>query len=1083
MNETFLLATADQDQLEQNILNQVENDAKEREKALEEKRLESTRKKIRDLTNDVDNLQDEMQNKSSAQVRQSQKRLGRLEDRIQELQTDEAAILERMVSGPSSVTTSREDKRQELIRLGKITPFANMNAVSTASTSSTTMRFSIPDTTGTTPGAGPQHYSRKRKARDREGSEDLDIDDLGSDDKSGSEYTEESDNKALAAARGMDSAEVSDGSIESDTASQEGDDGDESAYTRRLARWNKRQQRRETVEEEDAGGGELEGGYTIPETINGSLFDYQRTCIQWLWELHNQDAGGIVGDEMGLGKTIQIISFLAGLAESNLLNGPVLIVCPATVLRQWVKEFHKWWPPFRVMILHSTGSGMTSGGKTKDSGTDESAYEEDDDLPSAKPTKKSAGLPETVAVKRARTLIQRVIKQGHILMTTYAGIRIYSHLLLPVEWAYCILDEGHKIRNPDADITLVCKQIKTPHRIILSGTPIQNNLTEIWSLFDFVFPGRLGTLPVFQTQFAAPINIGGYANASNVQVQTAHKCAVVLRDLISPYLLRRMKVDVAKQLPAKREQVLFCRLTDQQRKAYEKFLKSDEVSSILQGRRHALYGIDILRKICNHPDLLIPRAESTVDDYGALERSGKLKVVSNLLEVWRREKHRVLLFCQTRQMLDIVEIFVKATAYRFFRMDGNTAIKNRMTMVDEFNRNQDIFLFLLTTKVGGLGINLTGADRVIIFDPDWNPSTDVQARERAWRVGQKKDVHIYRLMMAGTIEEKIYHRQIFKQFLTNKILKDPRQRRFFKSNDLSDLFSLAPADMEGTETSDLFQGTDADLNSTSQTASNHGRRHRHIASSPRGNVSRTQDTSEDHIRSSINTDAPAATNSESNNGGSDESNILRDIFASTGIHSALKHDAIVDASSPEMILVEKEASRVAKEAVAALRQSRKRLRQSEGVHIPTFTGRHGTAGAPSVAKRRFGQVQSGSLVGNVIGPNNAGASNAPSGSQRILANLRRRTGEDDVTERSDLESDTTRRTSEDGLINKIREHFIAHGGEVSTEQLLSKFAKNTKGADAIVFKRMLRGIASMRRSTDEREGNKPAMWVLNPDFR
>jgi DNA excision repair protein ERCC-6 len=165
-------------------------------------------------------------------------------------------------------------------------------------------------------------------------------------------------------------------------------------------------------------------------------------------------------------------------------------------------------------------------------------------------------------------------------------------------------------------------------------------------------------------------------------------------------------------------------------------------------------------------------------------------------------------------MLDILERFVNEIGdLEYRRMDGSTAIGIRQTIVDEFNNNKSIDVFLLTTRVGGLGINLTGADRVIIFDPDWNPSTDIQARERAWRLGQKREVTIYRLMTSGTIEEKIYHRQIFKQFLTNKILKDPKQRRFFKMNDLHDLFSLAGSDAEGTETGDMFAGTEMSFSS------------------------------------------------------------------------------------------------------------------------------------------------------------------------------------------------------------------------------------------------------------------------------
>ena len=386
-----------------------------------------------------------------------------------------------------------------------------------------------------------------------------------------------------------------------------------------------------------------------------------------------------------------------------------------------------------------------------------------------------------------------------------------------------MLDEGHKIRNPDAKVTLAVKQLATPHRLILSGSPMQNNLKELWSLFDFIYPGKLGTLPVFLQQFSGPITVGGYANASTVQVATAFKCATVLRDTISPYLLRRMKEDVKKHinLPEKNEQVLFCRLTDQQRSLYKAYIEGDQTKSILNGQLKVFVGLIALRKICNHPDLFSggPKyTEGEVEEgerdreyeFGFYKRSGKMVVVHSLLKLWRKQGHRVLLFSQSQMMLTIIESYVKQH-YKYLRLDGKTPVGSRQKLITEFNEG-DHFVFILTTKVGGLGVNLTGANRVLIFDPDWNPSTDTQARERSWRIGQDRNVTIYRLMTAGTIEEKIYHRQIFKQFLVNRILKDPKQRRFFKSNDLYELFTLSEATEEdNTETSAIFAGTGANI--------------------------------------------------------------------------------------------------------------------------------------------------------------------------------------------------------------------------------------------------------------------------------
>ncbi|GFR85606.1 DNA excision repair protein ERCC-6 [Elysia marginata] len=306
------------------------------------------------------------------------------------------------------------------------------------------------------------------------------------------------------------------------------------------------------------------------------------------------------------------------------------------------------------------------------------------------------------------------------------------------------------------------------------------------------------------------------------QVETAYRCACVLRDTINPYLIRRMKADVKQNLnlPGKNEQVLFCRLTDEQKNVYQEYLESRECNAILQGKFQIFAGLIMLRKICNHSDLstgglqLFNQGPSDLleDQFGHWSRSGKMIVVEALLRLWKKQDHRVLLFTQSKTMLCILEKFVQQQGYRYLTMDGGTSISARQPLIDQYNKDQSIFVFLLTTRVGGLGVNLTGADRVIIFDPDWNPSTDTQARERAWRIGQQRQVTIYRLLTSGTIEEKIYHRQIFKQFLTNRILKDPKQRRLFKSQDMYELFTLGSQDnQQGTETSALFAGTGSDV--------------------------------------------------------------------------------------------------------------------------------------------------------------------------------------------------------------------------------------------------------------------------------
>ena len=257
---------------------------------------------------------------------------------------------------------------------------------------------------------------------------------------------------------------------------------------------------------------------------------------------------------------------------------------------------------------------------------------------------------------------------AYTFVTTYENVRRNPDIWTNHPWSYIVMDEAQKIRNPDADITLVCKRLRTPHRLALSGTPIQNDLRELWSLFDFVLPGRLGTLHAFENEFADPIKRGGYSNASPMQVQLAYRCALVLRDLIKPYLLRRLKTDIKEvnRMPGKKEQVLFCRLSSRQRMMYEAFLQSDEVKQILRGSLQMLGAITMLRKICNHPDLVCPpdqfsldafvrrgsfaeadlaqdysdEDDSLVDEGSLTDRSGKLEVLAKILPLWKKQGHR-----------------------------------------------------------------------------------------------------------------------------------------------------------------------------------------------------------------------------------------------------------------------------------------------------------------------------------------------------------------------------------------------------------------------------------------------------------
>lgn len=908
--------------------------------------------------------------------------------------------------------------------------------------------------------------------------------------------------------------EVSDEDYEVDEEDESWSEGEEERPKKR----SKKSKALLKHHEEDGSEGEeglseedvvLDGGLKLPAKIYNKLFDYQKTGVKWLWELHCQNAGGIIGDEMGLGKTIQVLVFLAGLHNSGMYI-PSIVICPVTLLRQWKREAKKWYPAFNVEILHD--SGLLSPQKTSKKKKGKAKRESGDDYEEEESDFSEEELQETaVAVTKENkwdALIDRVIQSSDgILLTTYEQLRIVRDKLLDFNWGYAILDEGHRIRNPDAAVTLVCKQLQTVHRIIMTGAPIQNRLTELWSLFDFVFPGKLGVLPVFQAQFALPIAIGGYSNATPLQVSTAYRCAVVLRDLIMPYLLRRMKSDVDAQLPKKTEHVLFCSLTKDQRAAYRAFLASSEVEQIFDGNRNSLYGIDILRKICNHPDLLEREQGSAHPDYGNPERSGKLVVLAQILDLWKTQGHRVLLFSQTQQMLDIIENYVTAKGFVYRRMDGNTPVKQRMALIDEFNEGDHVFIFILTTKVGGLGTNLIGANRVVIFDPDWNPSTDMQARERAWRIGQTREVVIYRLITRGTIEEKVYHRQIYKHFLTNKILRDPQQRRFFKARDMRDLFTLQEENAV-TETSTLFAevGGNIEMDKKKNDVDRNLQKTR-----VNGRKGRTR--SKDLEDSALNNDRPEQKDKVKEDDGEpqeEESRILKNLFEANGIHSAMDHDAILGVHESEKAMIDHEASRVAERAALALQQSR-RLRSSENVAVPTWTGRSGTAGAPAAVRQRFGSTSNSRLVSSSSTPSQsqtrsgespgmesvAGASAGRAfTSADLLARMRERklgtpgASRNEPTEAGPSSRPTTSRppsgTGRNGpvpaaqpevLIRQLCTFIQKEGGSAASSHVVNQFRDRISSRDVPLFRQLLKQIAVLQK------GSQESKWVLKPEYQ
>ncbi|KAG2393095.1 hypothetical protein C9374_009672 [Naegleria lovaniensis] len=1006
------VSTFTTEDIERNVMDEMNKKIEENEKQLakkEQSKIESLKAKIEKYEKEYKEL-----NSKSNITKQDERKLKSLKKKINDLKEKEEQLEDDLEDRKKETELRKslavidneenETERERLIRTGVITPFDNV-----ASSSSTAITLNSTETFEPSRSSSPElaQPSNKRKVMPPDSSlierskkkikQEEDDDEDYVDEEYEHEFEEEYDEC-------MEEEEKTPRKKEF-----KHDDSNDEYYEQRLSEFYStrsfvtklvmnRNGEQEEVSVVDWGDSvSITRDYCIPNEVYDKLFAYQKTAIKWMCELRAQGVGGILGDEMGLGKTVQIASYLAGLHYSGLFK-PSIIISPATVMKQWQEELNTWWPQLRVCILHTSSSSKANF----------------EDL-----IEKVASCPDGV------------------LITTYESLRNYQEILIEKEWGYIILDEGHKIRNPDAAITLACKKFNSPNRIILTGTPIQNNLKELWSLFDFCYPGKLGTLPVFLSQFAVPITLGGYSNASKFQVQTAYKCSCVLRDLIKPYLLRRLKKDVKHQLPEKKENVIFCKLTDQQVLVYDSYLKSREVKKTLEGEHLLFKAITNLRKVCNHPDLIYDD-KSSIEDYGHRSRSGKMMVVEKLLALWKEQNHRVLLFSQSRQMLDILEKFVQEKEYTYSRMDGTTSVKDRNPLINNFNKDDSIFIFLLTTKVGGLGVNLIGANRIILFDPDWNPSTDLQALERAWRLGQKKQVTVYRLMTSGTIEEKMYHRQIFKQFLSNKVLKDPRQKRLFKSNDLYELFTLGKEydsvrfsrkknidfdEEENTETGSIFSNSEIlrqDVKSDSSSSSNDYR---------------------------IEKFKGKQSNNEEENKERDETYILQCLFDEKSVKSVFNHDSVLNTTQSELSIVEKQAKQIADLAMKELQKSSE-LRKNVPVSVPTFTGQHGIGG---LALPSFS------------------SSKGPLASSVVLANLRKK---------QEMTSDKPRLVNNENELdeevkpmlktsNKMAENLIAffkkNNGQASTDDIRKHFSYIV-GDEVVYFKEILQKLARFSKS-------------------
>ncbi|XP_057525140.1 CHD3-type chromatin-remodeling factor PICKLE-like isoform X2 [Amaranthus tricolor] len=467
-----------------------------------------------------------------------------------------------------------------------------------------------------------------------------------------------------------------------------------------------------------------------PEFLSGgSLHPYQLEGLNFLRFSWSKQTHVILADEMGLGKTIQSIAFLTSLFEEGVY--PHLVVAPLSTLRNWEREFALWAPQLNV-IMYVGSSQARSVIREYD------FYYPKKSLSKKLKKKKSGQIP--IESKQDRIKFD-------VLLTSYEMINLDSASLKPIKWECMIVDEGHRLKNKDSKLFLMLKQYHSKHRVLLTGTPLQNNLDELFMLMHFLDAGKFGSLEEFQEEFK-DIN-------QEEQISRLHK-------MLAPHLLRRVKKDVLKEMPPKKELILRVELSSKQKEYYKAILtRNYELLTRKGGGQISLINVVMeLRKLCCHPYMLegvepvIPDSNESFKQL--LESSGKLQLLDKMMVKLKEQGHRVLIYSQFQNMLDILEDYLTYKKWQYERIDGKVSGSERQIRIDRFNaKNSSRFCFLLSTRAGGLGINLATADTVIIYDSDWNPHADLQAMARAHRLGQTNKVMIYRLITRGTIEERM----------------------------------------------------------------------------------------------------------------------------------------------------------------------------------------------------------------------------------------------------------------------------------------------------------------------------------------
>ncbi|EGC36924.1 hypothetical protein DICPUDRAFT_97424 [Dictyostelium purpureum] len=469
----------------------------------------------------------------------------------------------------------------------------------------------------------------------------------------------------------------------------------------------------------------------------GKLKEYQVTGLEWLVSLYNRNLNGILADEMGLGKTVQTIAFISFLYERMNVREPFLVVAPLSTISNWSSEFIRWSPKLHVIVYK---------GKQEE----------------------------------RKEVFRQIPKNGFVvIITSFEYIIKDKNRLGKLDWVYIIIDEGHRIKNKNSKLSLQLRQYKSKHRLLLTGTPLQNDLSELWALLNFLLPSIFNSADTFEHWFNAPFQ-NQSKSKSLINVNEEEQLIIInrLHQVLRFFLLRRLKSDVESQLPDKKEKVIKCNLSALQIAMYRSLveygvLPVDPDSKEGRAGRLKMKGfnniVKQLQKICNHPYLFKEEWDINED---LIRSSGKFDTMDQILTKMHASKHRVLIFTQMTEVINLMEEYFSLKEWTYLRLDGSTKPEERAHLVVEWNRPDSPFwIFVLSTHAGGLGMNLQTADTVIIFDSDWNPQMDLQAQDRCHRIGQTNAVNVYRLISANSIEEKILERATDKLEIDAKIIQ------------------------------------------------------------------------------------------------------------------------------------------------------------------------------------------------------------------------------------------------------------------------------------------------------------------------